>query len=434
MKRFIVVALAVCASTLAQAADIQSWQTQNGAKVLFQHAPELNMIDLRVVFAAGSARDANKPGVALFTNRMLDEGAAGKNAQQIAETFDAVGAQYGVGSLRDMAWVSLRSLADDQYFKPAFTQFTEILGSPEFPQASFNRIQMQLLQGVKARQQKPGAIANEAFFEALYADHPYAKPSSGNEESLKAITTVDLRNFYERHYVAKNANIAIVGPLNVDQAKALSDQLSKALLPGEALPVTESPKKATTSGKQAIAFPSSQTTLLFGQLAVARNHPDWVALYVGNHILGGSGLVSRLSEEVREKRGLTYGIYSYFSPMQAQGPFLVSLSTKAEQAEQATELVFSELNKFVNIGPSEAELEAAKQNITGGWPLRVASNSSKVEYLAMMGFYGNRLDYLQWFPQQVEKLTVEDIKKAFQKHLKPSEMVQVVVGPSNGEN
>jgi zinc protease len=161
---------------------------------------------------------------------------------------------------------------------------------------------------------------------------------------------------------------------------------------------------------------------------MARGDEDYFDLYVGNHILGGNGLVSRLSQEVRENRGLSYSTYSYFLPMRKQGPFILGLQTKNETAQEALKVLKDELRKFVNQGPTAEELEASKKNITGGFPLRISSNSKIAGYIAMIGFYGLPLDYLDQFNAKIEAVTLDSIKTAFQRRVNPDKMATVLVG------
>ncbi|MCG8098279.1 MAG: insulinase family protein, partial [Candidatus Thiodiazotropha taylori] len=177
-----------------------------------------------------------------------------------------------------------------------------------------------------------------------------------------------------------------------------------------------------------IPFPSTQSHLYLGQPGLKRGDPDYFPLYVGNHILGGSGLVSLLSEEVREKRGLSYSVYSFFIPMRQLGLFQVGLQTKNEQADEALKVVKDTLQRYITEGPTDEELKAAKQNITGGFPLRIASNGKIVEYLAVIGFYDLPLDYLDRFVERIEAVSKEQIRDAFKRRVDSERLVRVQVG------
>jgi zinc protease len=179
---------------------------------------------------------------------------------------------------------------------------------------------------------------------------------------------------------------------------------------------------------QRIDFPSSQTHVYLGQPGMRRGDPDYFPLYVGNHILGGSGLVSLLMHEVREKRGLSYSTYSYFAPMAVRGPMIMGLQTKNDQAEEARGVLLDTLQRFIDEGPTDDELDAALKNITGGFPLRIDSNSDVVSYLSVIGFYDLPLDYLDRFTDRVSSVTKEQIRDAYRRRVHPQRLAMVLVG------
>jgi len=421
--------LALLASANAAATpEIQSWQTDKGADVLFVAAPDLPMVDVRVVFDAGSARDAGKPGTASLTADMLTEGAGGLDADTVAERIESLGAQLGTGAERDMAWVSLRSLTDPALLEPALDVFTRVIAAPDFPAADFERMRQNRLVGLRLAEQDPGSVGSKALYHAVFGDHPYASDPDGTAESVSALTRDDLAAFHKRWYTAANATVAIVGALSRAQAEQLAARITAELPEGEAAPALPPVKDLAAGETEQIAFPSSQTHLYFGQPGMRRGDPDYFPLYVGNHILGGSGLVSLLMDEVREKRGLSYSAYSYFAPMAQRGPMVMGLQTKNAQAEQARGVMMDTLRRFVAEGPTEKELDAAIKNITGGFPLRIASNSDIVQYLAVIGFYDLPLDYLDRFRDRVSSVTAEQIRDAFQRRVHPDRLAVVVVG------
>ena len=425
------VVLLLGAAQLSAGPNIQSWQTANGAKVLFVEAPGLPMVDLRVVFDAGSARDGSLPGLAALTSSLLTEGAGPWDANQIAERLEAVGAEMDAGALRDMAWVSVRTLTESGPLDVAVETITAVLGQPRFEGSALQRNRQAMLVALRRDEQNPGTVARKAFYRAIFGDHPYATDTGGSAESLAAITREDVQDFHRRHYVAANAVVAIVGDLDRTRAEQLAQRVTGKLAVGQHAP--QLPEVPALSGAQWVSkrFPSSQTHVLMGQPGMHRGDPDYFVLYLGNHILGGSGLVSLLSEEVREKRGLSYSVYSYFSPMRRNGPFVVGAQTQNAKAGEAIEVMQTTLQRFIDEGPSEQELEAAKRNITGGFPLRIASNSKIVEYLAMIGFYDLPLNYLDRFVGRIEEISAEQIRSTFQRRLDPQRFVTVTVG--NGE-
>ena len=412
-----------------RALNIQTWRTTEGAKVLFVAAPELPMFDLRVTFAAGSSHDDQQLGVAMLTNAMLNEGIAGKDVTQIAEGFENLGAEFGNGAYRDMAVVSLRSLSAPEQRTPALALFSEVIGRPTFPEESLARIQNQLLAGFEQQKQNPGKLASLALFEHLYGSHPYAHASEGNAQSIPAIDSTALRAFHARAYSAGNAVIALVGDLSRSEAEAIAKQVSNALPQGPAmakLVQTEPPEAA----RQHIEFPSAQTTLMLAQLGIDRQDPDYPALYLGNQILGGGGFGTRLMEEVREKRGLTYGVYSGFSPMQARGPFMINLQTRAELSEGTLQLVQDILRQYLAEGPTQQELDNAKRETAGSFPMSTASNADIVGQLGAIGFYDLPLTQLEDFMAQVQAQSVDSVKAALQKHLSAEDLLIVSAGPT----
>jgi zinc protease len=177
-----------------------------------------------------------------------------------------------------------------------------------------------------------------------------------------------------------------------------------------------------------IQFPSSQSHVIMGHPGITRTDPDYFPLYVGNYILGGSGLVSRLSVEVREKRGMSYSVFSDVIPLRVPGVFLMGLQTRNGQRVEAAGLARTTLENFRRDGPNEAELQAAKKNITGGFPLRLDSNRKITDQVATIAFYGLPLDYLDEFPLRVEAVTAQQIRDAFQRRIDPNRMATVIVG------
>lgn len=427
-KATLLITLLSVTSFASAGPDIQHWQTSNGARVFYVHAPELPIIDLQVVFDAGSARDGKKEGLAALTSSLLDEGTGKRNADAVAERFEGVGAQFAASSLRDMAIMSLRTLTEKNALDTSLDMFANIMVKPSFPEKSFERNRKAMLVGLQVARQRPGDIANKTFFRNLYQQHPYAIDGAGTEASLMAMQRKDVVDFHKRYYVANNAVIAIVGAVSKQQAKAVAERITNGLAAGKkAAPLAVvRPIKAAQNIR--IDHQSSQTHILVGQPGMHRGDPDYFSLYVGNHILGGSGLVSRLSAEIREKRGLVYSVYSYFTPMREDGPFTMGLQTKNESADEALKILNQSLKQFLAKGPTEEELKSAKQNITGGFALRVDSNKKITQYVAMIGFYGLPLNYLDMFNQQVEAVTVKSIRDAFNRRIKPDQLVTVMVG------
>lgn len=408
--------------------EIQTWQTENGAKVLFVPANEIPMLDVRIVFDAGSARDEGLSGLAVLTNGLLSEGAAGKTAQQIAQSFESVGANIEYDAMRDMALVGVRSLTESRYLSPAIESLKQVLTQPDFPADAYQRELNRMKVSVKARQQSPSAIASEAFNKAVFGNHPYASPVSGTKDSLEKITLADIRAFYQQYYVAKNATVAIVGNVERWQAEEIVKALVSALPAGKKAPALPEVEPLAEAKKIVIDYPSAQTHIYVGQPGTKRGDDDYFTLYVANHPFGGSGFSSRLVEVIREDRGLAYSVYSHFSPLRKAGAFTLGMQTKTDQTQQALSLLDEQLKKYVTEGPSEEELEASMSNITGSFPLKIDSNSKLLGYIAMIGFYELPTDYLDHFINNVKSVDLKKINEALKRRVHPDKMVTVIVG------
>lgn len=428
-RALLLASLVIVSAAAGASPKIQHWTLANGARVYFVESHEIPMLQIRAVFDAGSSRDpADRAGLARLTSAMLAEGTGTLNADDIASQFEGLGAEFGAGVDRDMATVDLRSLSDSTLLDPALGLFAKLLAAPSFPAPSLERQRAQALVALQKDLQLPGAIAEKAYYRELYGEHPYAHDPLGEEASLKAVSREDLVSLYQRYYVGANAWLVIVGDASKRQARQIALHVVGQLPAGHAA-VPLPPVRALDAPRQkAMAFPATQTHIYMGQPGVRRGDQDYFPLYVGNYILGGGGFVSRLTDEVREKRGLSYSVYSYFLPLRMPGPFMIGLQTKNAQRDEALKIVHRVLLDFVANGPTDNEIDAAKKNITGGFPLRLDSNSKIAENLAVIGFYGLPLTYLDDFIPHVEAVTADQIREAFRRRIRPDQMVTVIVG------
>ncbi len=417
----------------APALDIQSWQTPEGAKVLFVPSDALPMLDIRLVMDAGSARDGGQAGLAAMTSALLGEGADGLAVDDIVRGFEDRGAKFSTGSYRDMGIISLRTLSEPEFRQPVLDLFGRVIGSPSFPEEALDRIRTQMMQGLRMEQQVPGPQVKKAFMATLFDGHPYGTASDGTLESLPAIQRQQLQQFYDTYYAAGNSVIAMVGAVSRDEAETIAARISQALPAGDAAPELARATPLADRQREHIPFPSAQTSILLGNQATWRGNPDHVALYVGNMVLGGGGFASILTDEVRQKRGYVYGIGSGFSAMAAGGPFQVSFKTANDNADQALSLTLQLIEDFVAQGPSDEQLEEARMNILGSFALGTADNSDIIGQLGAIGFYDLPLDYLQWFNQQVRDVSADDIRAAFQRALRSEDLAIVSIGPKPPE-
>ncbi|MDG1097562.1 MAG: pitrilysin family protein [Methylophilaceae bacterium] len=409
------------------AVKIEHWQTTSGSRVYFVENHDLPILDMSVGFPAGSARNTSETaGLAGVTLHMMSLGAASMNEEEITNAFADIGAEKGGSLDADQASFSLRTLASEK--DKALTVFNKILHQPDFPQAVLAREKTRIIAGLQEDETQPESIVNKAFMQALYGKHPYGLPDSGEVNTIEAIKREDLQAFYQQYYSAKSSVIALIGDVTNAEAREIAEKVSAGLPQTAAVGALPKVSLPTAAYKQEISHPASQAHILLGYPGITRGDADYFPLYVGNYILGGGGFVSRLTEEVREKRGLVYSVYSYFIPMAEQGPFQVGLQTKKEQADEALKVVNETLANFMKNGVTAQELQAAKSNITGGFPMRLDSNRDILGYLSMIGFYGLPLTYLDDFNQEVNKLTAVQIKDAFTRRLKVDHFVSVIVG------
>lgn len=415
-------------SVFATQFHTEKWLTSNGARVIFYQAKEVPMLDVSLAFNAGSAQDQQDFGLSNLTAQLLNQGNAGLDATAIAEKLADSGAQFGAENSKDMVVFNLRTLTTPEALQKALGTFSTIINHPDFPKDALEMEKKQLLMAIEQTKESPDEIANQVFFKKLYQNHPYAHAINGNPTTLASLNRDKVVRFYKQFYVANNAILVMVGDIDSKKAHALAEQLTKEMPKGNAAISVPKAEPLSNQEKIAIDFPSSQTIIRLGQLGISHEDPNYFPLLVGNYILGGGSLVSRLSQEVREKRALTYGVSSEFAPMFGQGPFLISLSTKNKEADNALAVTQDTLQRFINEGPGDEELAAAKQFITGSYPLSLASNRSIATLLLRAAFYHLPDNYLDTYVQQINAVTKEQIQHAFQQQLHASRFVLIKVG------
>lgn len=417
-------------TTTASTFKTEKWLTKNGVQVVFYPAMEVPMLDVSLAFAAGSAYDGDQYGLSALTSRLMNQGNAGRDATAIAESLADVGAQYKAEINRDMVIFNLRTLAtQDALAKASFT-FAQIINHPDFLDYEFSREKKQQMMAIEQRQESPEDVANLNFFQALYKQHPYAHPVNGTSETVKAINMSQVIAFNKRYYVAKNAILVMVGAINGETAHQLAEQLTQELPEGQPAPPIPKAIQLTQAETINISFPSSQTVIRLGQLGIDHHDSNYFPLIVGNYILGGGALVSRLAIEVREKQGLTYGVDSQLVPMSGKGPFLISLSTKNKQTKDVLDIIQNELRTYIDKGPTDEEMNAAKQYLTGSFPLSLSGNRSIANILLRMTFYHLPEDFLDTYLARINAVSREQVKQAFKQQVNPDKLLLVTVGKS----
>ena len=417
------------ASTALATPQIQHWQAPSGARVYFVEDHDLPMLDAAVSFPAGSGFDvAGKVGVANLAFGMLDSGAKDLSEDDIARKLADIGAQMSGQFDTDRAGMNLRTLSNAAERDAALDILARCLQQPLFPEDVLTREKARLVAALKEAETQPESLADKAFGKAVFGVHPYGWHTEVAD--VKKIQRAELETFYRAHYSAKHAVVALMGDVTRTQAEEIAQRLTANLPTGDADAHIAPVLIRIKPSEQRIPHPASQSHILIGTPGIARNDEDYFPLYVGNYILGGGGFVSRLMNEVREKRGMAYSVYSYFMPMQQPGAFQIGLQTKKEQANESLRLVRETLRTFVDKGVTEKELIAAKQNIIGGFPLRIDSNKKILDYLSVIGFYDLPLTYLDDFSAKVNQVTTKQIHDAFKRRIDPDALATVIVaGP-----
>ncbi len=426
----------------AQAAlPIQHWTLANGARVYLVESHAIPMVDVQIDLDAGSRRDpASQAGLASAMAGQISSGmlanpkgegpyAHAMDENQLGEAWADLGASFGVGASADRLSFSLRSLSYPDLLAKAVALAARQMAHPAFPEPVWARDRERLSASLRESLTQPGVVAQNTYVAAVYGAHPYGFRTT--PESLSRIGVNDMRALHAQALQACRASVSVVG----DVSRAQADELVRRLLalwPAasgcQPLPPVAEVAPLSAEQKLNVPFASAQAHVLMGQPGYKRNDPDFFALLVGNHILGGGGFVSRLTEQVREKRGLSYSVYSYFSPALHAGAFTVGLQTRPDQAAQATAVAHEVVKTFVQNGPTEAELRAAKSNLIGGFALRIDSNRKLLDNVANIAWNRLPLNYLDNWTAQVEKVSAEDVRRAMARVLQPERMVTVVLG------
>ena len=417
---------------------IQHWSQPSGAQVWLVESQNIPMVDVQVAFDAGSRRDpVEKSGLATAVALMADKGvkADGKHPaldeNALGEAWADLGASFDASAGQDSFGFSLRSLTVPDLLARSVDLASRQMAQPSWPQDVWERERARWSAAIKESNTRPGTVASRSFARLVYSGHPYGMRTT--EQTLAHITLADMQALHARSFAACRAKVSVVGAVTRQQADELVHKLL-ARLPAsdgkgcQPLPAVGEVPALAQAAEERIPFASAQAQVLIGQPGIKRSDPDFMAMLVGNHILGGGGFVSRLMEEVREKRGLTYGVSSDFSPGLHAGAFVIGLQTRPDQAAQALEVSRDVLRKFVAEGPTEAELQAAKDNLIGGFALRIDSNAKLLANVANIAWNNLPLDYLDHWTDRVQALTVNDIRAAMQRVLQPERMVTVVLG------
>lgn len=413
---------------------IQEKALSGGGHLYFVQSKQLPMLDVKVLFHAGSSYDHSAWGLANLTNALLEEGSENKSANDIADALASHGAQLSFSVNRLSASLSLRVLKDSHYSVGALNTLHSILVQPSFPQESVNRVKNQVLVGIDLRQQKPSALAQDAFYHQLYGALPYAHPVKGVASTVSKISKKNIESFYHQYYVRNNASVIIVGDCSWAFAQKVAQRLLSGMSQGK--PPLSLPQASfnRSAANEHIHFPSTQTTYWLGQIGISRNNPDYFGLLLGNEILGGNQERARLFEVLRNQNGLVYGIYSVLNPAPFKGPYFVAFQTANKSASEALALVLQQIKLFVSHGVSSKELAVTKKKMIGSFYLNFSSNMQLLNAASIIAFYHLPLSYWDDYLQKIKQVNKADVGRAFSSIIYPDKWRIVSVGASLPNN
>ena len=419
---------------------IEHFKTKSGVPVSFVRAKTLPIVDIDLRFNAGSARDASIRadgfGIANMTATMLTQGSKSLDENEFTQAVETLGINLNSSAYKDMFIVSLRSLSDDEHLLPALDLMTQMLTQPTFDKQILERNKARLLVGLQQQKQDPSSLASLAFSKALYGSHPYAHPSSGALETVPSIEQKDLTNFKNRYLVAANATLAMTGNLTLAQAKTLAEDITASLPAGRAAFTLPEPNPLTAAKHIHIPFPSTQTTILIGQLGSKRaTNPEeqqqQTNFAVGNEVLAGGSFNARLMTEIRQNLGYTYGISGSMNPMLTRGPYQIGFATRNDKARAAIDASLEVINDTLDKGVTMAEMQLTTDNLKNSFPMSFASNAGINGLLGMMNFYQLPDNYLTDYMTRIDNVQLAAVNETMRDTLKPDNFLIVTVGEND---
>lgn len=419
---------------------IQTFNTKNSVPVSFVQTTALPIVDVDLRFNAGSARDGtiskDSFGLANMTATMLEQGSQSLDEEAFTRAVETLGIELNSRAYKDMFIVSLRSLSDDDHLLPAIDLMTQMVSEPAFDKDTLARNKSRLLVGLQQQKQDPNSLASTAFSEALYGDHPYAHPSTGTLQTVPNIEQQQLIDFKNQYLVAANASIAITGNLTTAQAKELADNITAKLPTGQAAAELPEPTHIAQAQHIHIPFPSTQTSVLMGQLGSKRatnplDQQQQTNFAVGNEVMAGSDFNARLMTQIRQNLGYTYGISGSMNPMLARGPYQIGFSTRNDKARAAIDASLSVINETLSSGITDEEMRLTTDNLKNSFPMGFASNAGINGLLAMMNFYQLPSSYLADYTKRIDQVTLSEVNKTMRNTLTPADFLIVTVGQEN---
>ena len=433
-------ALIAVVSTSAHAIlPIEKLDSFKGAQAYLVQTKSLPMVDIEISIDAGDRYDPSaKSGLATVVGQLMSYGAKSEkgllNEAQIADEIADLGANLGVSVSGERAIMRIRTLSRKDLRDRAVQLASAMLGAPTYDAKILAREKQRMTTALLESETKPESVLDRRFRKLVYGDYPLA--NSPTVRSIANINATDLQQFHKQFYRGDRMIVSIVGDVSkVEAAEIVQGLLQRVPQSGPAiakLPEFErSPVEPLSQREVTIPFDTQQAHIAMGMTAVTRSNPDYFPLLVGNYILGGGGFVSRLMSEVREKRGLAYSVFSYFAPGKDVGIFQAGVQTKSDQATLALEVMSSTIAQFIANGPMQSELDAAKANLINGYPLRIDNNRKLLDNVSSIAWNNLPLDTMDVWTKQVEMVSLDQVKEAFQKYLAMDRMKIVVLGAKN---
>ncbi len=417
----------------ARAADIQNLDLGKDTQVWFVEDHTVPIVSLVASFPAGSAYDpAGKAGVATFASSLIDEGAGNMNSKAFHEALASKAIRFGASIDRDYMTVSIRTLSEN--LPEAMRLMQLALTRPRFDTEAVARVRTQMIQSLEQGESEPPTVARRAFVKAFFNGHPYGHPGSGEIASISAITTDDLRAFARSHWVRGGLKISLAGDITAPAAIKLIGETFKPISPTRpaALPAIG---KLGQPGVHVTDMKVPQPTIVFGVPGIMRHDADFIPGYVANYILGGGGFSSRLTDEVRVKRGLTYGIDTQLASYSRAALMQGSVATRADAVNQTIQVVRDTMRDFAANGATQAELADAKTYLTGSFPIAFASNNGIAGQLSAFQRAGLDVGYVTRRNKLIEAVTLDDIKRVAKRLYEPSRLTIMVAGtPAGGRS
>ena len=431
MRLFVVFAIAVLAALPARAeVAIKEVTSPKGIHAWLVEEPSIPFVALEIRFRGGASLDLPaKRGATNLMTGLLEEGAGDLDSQGFAKATEALAAQFSYSASDDAISVSARFLTENR--QEALELLRLSLLQPVFDEESLERVRGQVLAGINSSEKDPNDIASRRFDALAFGDHPYGTSREGTVESVAGLSRDDILTAHQNALALDRIYVAAVGDITEPELGALLDDLLGAL-PAKGADMPARADLTLSGGTTVIDFDTPQSVALFGHEGMDRDDEDFFAAYLLNTILGGGGFESRLMEEVRVKRGLTYGVYSYLVPKDLAALYLGSVSSANDRIAKAVEVIRSEWARTASEGVSEEELSKAKALLTGAYPLRFDGNGSIAQIMIGMQMQDLGVDYIATRNDKVTAVTLDEVNRVAKELLRPEALRFVIVGKPEG--